>query len=135
MVIGGLATLGGLRGVDILRGRRVGWWVMRRKAIWSIRLRSGLRLRLRSDVTTRASKERSLGARFFGRVEGSLGLWLSVERCSFYECIGDHALIDTLWKIEGSNLSFTSWAATLAAQDLRGGSTQRAGRSVHRYVR
>jgi hypothetical protein len=32
-------------------------------------------------------------------------------------------------------LSFTSWAATPAAQDLRGGSTQRAGRSVHRYVR
>src|SRR5271156_6252700 len=47
----------------------------------------------------------------------------------------DHALIDTLWKIEGSHLSFTSWAATLAAQDLRGGSTQRAGRSVHRYAR
>src|SRR5713101_4952204 len=32
-------------------------------------------------------------------------------------------------------LSFTSWAATLAAQDLRGGSTQPAGRSVHRCVR
>ena len=32
-------------------------------------------------------------------------------------------------------LSFTSWAATPAAQDLRDGSTQRAGRSVHRYVR
>ena len=32
-------------------------------------------------------------------------------------------------------LSFTSWAATPAAQDLRGGSTQRAGRSVHRCVR
>ena len=32
-------------------------------------------------------------------------------------------------------LSFTSWAATPAAQGLRGGSTQRAGRSVHRYVR
>ena len=32
-------------------------------------------------------------------------------------------------------LSFTSWAATPAAQDLRGGSTQRADRSVHRYVR
>src|SRR5439155_11654469 len=32
-------------------------------------------------------------------------------------------------------LSFTSLAATPAAQDLRGGSTQRAGRSVHRYVR
>ena len=32
-------------------------------------------------------------------------------------------------------LSFTSWAATPAAQDLRGGSTQRAGRSVHRYAR
>src|SRR5271170_4305584 len=32
-------------------------------------------------------------------------------------------------------LSFTSWAATPAAQDLRGGSTQPAGRSVHRYVR
>src|SRR5262245_55030916 len=32
-------------------------------------------------------------------------------------------------------LSFTSWAATPAAQDLRGGSTQRAGHSVHRYVR
>ena len=32
-------------------------------------------------------------------------------------------------------LGFTSWAATPAAQDLRGGSTQRAGRSVHRYVR
>jgi hypothetical protein len=31
--------------------------------------------------------------------------------------------------------TFTSWAATPAAQDLRGGSTQRAGRSVHRYVR
>ncbi len=31
--------------------------------------------------------------------------------------------------------SFSSWAATPAAQDLRGGSTQRAGRSVHRYVR
>ena len=31
--------------------------------------------------------------------------------------------------------SFTSWAATPAAQDLRGGSTQRAGRSVPRYVR
>src|SRR5580704_7248497 len=43
--------------------------------------------------------------------------------------------IDTLWKIEGSNLSFTSWAATPAAQALRGGSTQRAGRSVLRYAR
>ena len=32
-------------------------------------------------------------------------------------------------------LSFTSWAATLAVQDLRGGSTQRAGRSVLRYAR
>jgi len=32
-------------------------------------------------------------------------------------------------------LSFTSWAATPAAQGLRGGSTQRAGHSVHRYVR
>ena len=32
-------------------------------------------------------------------------------------------------------LSFTSWAATPAAQDLRGGSTQRAGRSVHRCAR
>jgi eukaryotic-like serine/threonine-protein kinase len=32
-------------------------------------------------------------------------------------------------------LSFTSWAATPAAQGLRGGSTQRAGRSVHHYVR
>jgi hypothetical protein len=32
-------------------------------------------------------------------------------------------------------LSFTSWAATLAAQALRGGSTQRAGRSVLRYAR
>jgi len=32
-------------------------------------------------------------------------------------------------------LSFTSWAGTPAAQDLRGGSTQRAGRSVHRHVR
>jgi len=32
-------------------------------------------------------------------------------------------------------LGFTSWAATPAAQDLRGGSTQRVGRSVHRYVR
>jgi hypothetical protein len=32
-------------------------------------------------------------------------------------------------------LSFTSWAATPAAQDLRGGSTQRAGRSVLRYAR
>jgi hypothetical protein len=31
-------------------------------------------------------------------------------------------------------LSFT-WAATPAAQDLRGDSTQRVGRSVHRYVR
>jgi hypothetical protein len=29
-------------------------------------------------------------------------------------------------------LRFTSWAATPAAQDLRGGSTQRAGHSVHR---
>jgi hypothetical protein len=32
-------------------------------------------------------------------------------------------------------LSFTSWAATPAAQGLRGGSTQRAGRSVLRYAR
>jgi len=32
-------------------------------------------------------------------------------------------------------LSFTSWAATPAAQGLLGGSTQRAGRSVHRCVR
>lgn len=32
-------------------------------------------------------------------------------------------------------LSFTSWAATPAAQDLRGGSTQRAGRSVRCHVR
>ena len=32
-------------------------------------------------------------------------------------------------------LSFTSWAATPAAQALRGGSTQRAGRSVLRYAR
>jgi hypothetical protein len=32
-------------------------------------------------------------------------------------------------------LSFTSWAATQAAQALRGGSTQRAGRSVLRYAR
>src|SRR6202140_4847127 len=32
-------------------------------------------------------------------------------------------------------LGFTSWAATPAAQGLRGGSTQRAGRSVHHYVR
>ena len=32
-------------------------------------------------------------------------------------------------------LNFTCWAATPEAQDLRGGSTQRAGRSVHRYVR
>ena len=51
------------------------------------------------------------------------------------ECIGDYALLDTLWKIEGSYLSFTSWAATPAAQALRGGSTQRAGRSVLRYAR
>jgi hypothetical protein len=33
------------------------------------------------------------------------------------------------------SLSFTSWAATPAAHGLRGGSTQRAGRSVPRYVR
>jgi hypothetical protein len=32
-------------------------------------------------------------------------------------------------------LSFTSGVATPAAQDLRGGSTQRAGRNVHHYVR
>jgi hypothetical protein len=32
-------------------------------------------------------------------------------------------------------LSFTSWAATPAAQALRGGSKQRAGRSVLRYAR
>ena len=32
-------------------------------------------------------------------------------------------------------LSVTAWTVTAAAQDLRGGSTQRAGRSVHRYVR
>jgi hypothetical protein len=32
-------------------------------------------------------------------------------------------------------LSFTSWAATPAAQALRGDSTQRAGRSVLRYAR
>src|SRR6266496_718699 len=32
-------------------------------------------------------------------------------------------------------LSLTFWATTPAAQDLRGGSTQRAGRSVHRHVR
>ena len=43
-----------------------------RKAILSVRLRSGLRLRLHSGVTTRASKERSLGARFFGRAEPTL---------------------------------------------------------------
>ena len=32
-------------------------------------------------------------------------------------------------------LSFSSWAATPAAHELRGGSTQQAGRSVHCYVR
>jgi len=59
----------------------------------------------------------------------------------FLEVIGDsmsaleNALIDNLLKVGGSNLSFTSWAATPAAQDPRGGSTQRAGRSVLRYVR
>ena len=37
--------------------------------------------------------------------------------------------------VNRGNQSFTSSAATPAAQDLRDGSTQRAGRSVHRYVR
>ena len=46
---------------------RVGSVVVRKKAIWS------LRLRLLSGVTTRASKERSLGARFFGRAVRAFG--------------------------------------------------------------
>src|SRR5882672_2606898 len=40
-----------------------------------------------------------------------------------------------LLQFESRATAFTSWAATPAAQDLRGGSTQRAGRSVLRYAR
>jgi hypothetical protein len=50
-------------GEGLCLGSRLVWWVIGRKAIWSFRLR------LHSGVTTHASKERSLGARFFGRAE------------------------------------------------------------------
>jgi len=44
-------------------------WVVLKKAIWSFRLR------LHSGVTTGASKERSLGAQFFGRAVGLRPGW------------------------------------------------------------
>jgi hypothetical protein len=70
----GLARRAGLR-----LGGRLAWWVTGRKAGWS------LRLRLHSGVTTRASKKRSLGARFFGRVEPPIAQdaarWMGYPAC------------------------------------------------------
>ena len=65
----GLVVFGALGGLTGFVVELVAVW---RRAGWL------LRLRLHSGVTTHSSKERSLGARFFGRVVGSSTRRLSV---------------------------------------------------------
>ena len=57
------------------------------------------------------------------------------DKYDFKPTPAERTFAEQLLHAAGSNSSVTSGAATPAAQDLRGGSTQRAGRSVHRYVR
>jgi hypothetical protein len=66
-------------GEGLRLGGRLAGWGTGRNASWS------LRLRLHSGVTTRASKKRSLGARFFGRVEPPIAQdaarWMGYPAC------------------------------------------------------